>query len=109
MNKKIKKELIFFNENAELLRNNYDPVVFEFEGFNEYSIIIIVDPIYAHIHVQRDKSPELFFEYSKHNDFYYVGGKETFSREMTKKEKKLFKKFFNKVYDNAKKSYQSWL
>lgn len=29
----IKEELVFIEKNADLLRNNYDPVIFEFKGF----------------------------------------------------------------------------
>lgn len=109
MNKKIKKELVFFNENADLLRNQYDPVAFGFEGVKGYSVIILVDSVNAHIHVQKDTYPTMFFEYSQNRNFYYVGGDGMASREMTKKEGKLFKCFIDKIYEKAKKDYEAWL
>lgn len=104
----IKKELVLIEENADLLRNNYDPVIFEFNGYEkEYFVVIEFNPF--SIHVEKRDNAGLCFSYDEDSNKYYVSSKKSkLSREMDKDEEKIFKSFIDKIYERSEKSYASW-
>lgn len=105
MKELIKKELMFIEENADLLRNNYDPVIFDFEGYeSKYLCIMEFSPFSIQINVRIE--PEICFLLSEKGKSRVVIGRQ--SREMDEEEEKIFKSFIGKVYDRSKEQHDSW-
>jgi len=105
MKELIKKELMFIEENADLLRNNYDPVIFDFEGHEpKYLCIMEFAPFSMQINVRIE--PELCFLFSEKGKSKVVISRQ--SREMDEEEEKIFKSFIGKVYERSKNQHDSW-
>lgn len=104
MNDLILKEIIFVEENADLLRNNHDPVMFEIVGHqSKYCILMMFNPFCVHITINDDNNMVLSFDNRK-----YVVNYGWRYRKMTRKEKILFKSFIDKIYERSKKQHDSW-
>lgn len=107
MKKIIEKELNFINNNAELLRNNYDPVIFEFDGYEEkYCVIMEFVPLFS-IQIDVKTEPEIHFMFLEGTG-YYISIAKMESRKMDKNEEKIFKNFIDKIYLTSKKQHDSW-
>lgn len=107
MKKIIEKELNFINNNAELLRNNYDPVIFEFDGYEEkYCVIMEFTPLFS-IQIDLKTKPEMHFMFLE-GEGYNISIVGVESRKMNKNEEKIFKSFIDKIYQSSKDQHDSW-
>lgn len=107
MKKMIKQELNFINNNAELLINNYDPVIFEFDGYEKkYGVIMEFVPLFS-IQIDVKTEPEINFMFLEGTG-YYISIAKMESRKMDKNEEKIFKSFIDKIYQSSKDQHDSW-
>lgn len=106
MNKIIEKELNFINQNAELLKNNYDPVVFEFDGYEKKYFVTMDFEESFYIQIDVKNKPEIHFIFSEKEGYNIV--MDGNSRKMNENEEKIFKNFLDKIYLNSKKQHDLW-
>lgn len=107
----IKEELVFIEKNADLLRNNYDPVIFEFKGFEEkYWCTMCFYPFCIQIDIQTKPSIHFLFT-EKEGCIVIVKKIESIkfeSRKMDESEEEIFKRFIKNVYERLKKEHDAW-
>lgn len=102
----IKEELVFIEKNADLLRNNYDPVIFEFKGFEEkYFCIMEFSPFSIQIDIKTE--PSIHFLFTEKEECIVIV-KRSESRKMDEDEEEIFKRFIESIYERLKKQHDAW-